>query len=213
MHPRSTEPNVGSSNLSGRADLALDNRAQDRFWAKVDRSGGPVACWPWTAGTGSGYGRFNVGAGKTEYAHRLACHMAHGAPPRTGLDACHSRECTTRRCCNGTHLRWDTRAANIGDALAIGKMRGEKCARATLTAAQASEVWSRSMAGDAPTAIAMAMGLTIHAVSAIVRGRTWTHVTGAPRYEAGRGGGRVRLARLAVAASMLLEGRGPGGVT
>ena len=32
-----------------------------RYWSKIDRSGGPDACWPWTAGKDSwGYGVFSV---------------------------------------------------------------------------------------------------------------------------------------------------------
>jgi hypothetical protein len=40
--------------------LAWDKRKKplaERYWSKVDKSGGPDACWPWTAGrSAGGYG-------------------------------------------------------------------------------------------------------------------------------------------------------------
>lgn len=33
---------------------------EERFWTKVDKSGGPDACWPWTAYRSGGYGRIGV---------------------------------------------------------------------------------------------------------------------------------------------------------
>jgi hypothetical protein len=50
-----------------------------RFWSKVDRSGGPDACWPWTAGMFStGYGAFKVD-GRTLKASRMAYELSHGS--------------------------------------------------------------------------------------------------------------------------------------
>lgn len=91
--------------------------------AKVDRSGGPDACWPWTGGiTRDGYGYLHV-AGKTRMAHRESYSREHGEiPPGMVIDhECHNRsgctlttgECPHRRCCNPTHLGAKTNEENI----------------------------------------------------------------------------------------------------
>src|SRR5580692_1475951 len=55
----------------------------ERFWAKVDRSGGPHACWPFTKSSVSrrtGYGNFWLN-GKTVLAHRVAYALTYGPIP------------------------------------------------------------------------------------------------------------------------------------
>src|SRR3990167_2460661 len=49
-----------------------------RFWAKVDRSGGQDACWPWTGGKlRRGYGEVRI-AKTTLSAHRVAYELVYG---------------------------------------------------------------------------------------------------------------------------------------
>ena len=73
----------------------------ERFWQKVDRSGGPDACWPWLGGKCSdGYGTFWVG-GKTVGAHRVAYTLLVGPVP-DGLTLDHL--CRARGCVNPAHL-------------------------------------------------------------------------------------------------------------
>jgi len=73
----------------------------DRFWAKADRSGGPDACWPWTASLqNKGYGQFNYG-GTMAKAHRVAYILTHGTIP-DGMTLDHL--CRVRRCVNPAHL-------------------------------------------------------------------------------------------------------------
>jgi hypothetical protein len=87
----------------------------ERFWAKVDMSGGPDACWPYTgAATKDGYGVFRVDSNGTVYAHRFAYANQVGPIPE-GMDICHDAHgklCTTRRCCNWTHLAPGTHPEN-----------------------------------------------------------------------------------------------------
>jgi hypothetical protein len=85
-----------------------------RFWAKVDTSGGPSACWPWAACVHKfGHGQFRL-HGRVVKAHRVAYTLARGPIP-TGLDidhTCHNIDptcaggasCRHRRCCNPAHL-------------------------------------------------------------------------------------------------------------
>ena len=81
-----------------------------RFWPKVDRSGGPDACWPWRAHLAwNGYGEFRVSKSKLVKAHRFAYEASHGDVPR-GLDLDHL--CRNRSCVNPTHLEPVTRRVN-----------------------------------------------------------------------------------------------------
>lgn len=69
----------------------------ERFWAHVDSSGSPDACWPWTAARDpQGYGRY-YGSG----AHRIAYVLSSGEPA-DGMAV--TRSCSQRLCCNPAHL-------------------------------------------------------------------------------------------------------------
>ncbi len=91
----------------------------ERFWSKVDRSGGPDACWPWTAHRGSdGYGKTWTGHCKI-MAHRFALELTDGPATFEGAEAMHA--CDNRPCCNPAHLRWGTRRENAADMVAKGR--------------------------------------------------------------------------------------------
>lgn len=90
----------------------------DRFWSKVDRSGGPEACWPFTGSINvqHGYGQFRLGK-QVARAHRVAVVL--GDPPReipAGMYVLHS--CDNPRCCNPAHLRVGTQSENNKDQYA-----------------------------------------------------------------------------------------------
>lgn len=100
----------------------------ERFWAKVDRSGGPDACWPFTGAINKyGYGHFSID-GKTHRANRVA--LALGDPPDVqrpggpippreipeGMYSLHN--CDLRKCCNLAHLRLGDQSENNDDAYA-----------------------------------------------------------------------------------------------
>jgi hypothetical protein len=92
----------------------------DRFWRKVDTSGGPDACWPWLGyvmrdelRSPQGYGQFRpsgVLGRRLWKAHRFALFLATGEVPQ-GMDACH--ECDNTVCCNPSHLWWGTHQENM----------------------------------------------------------------------------------------------------
>lgn len=85
-----------------------------KFWARVDRSHGPEACWVWTGvRSSSGYGRTSLN-GKQIPAHRLAVLFVRGEVA-DGRDLMHS--CDNPVCCNPAHLSWGTRAENMHDAV------------------------------------------------------------------------------------------------
>lgn len=75
---------------------------EERFWAKVDKSG---ECWIWTGSKSSnGYGNIGIGAPskKNVSAHRLSYEMANGKTPE-GLVIDH--KCHQHACVNPDHLQ------------------------------------------------------------------------------------------------------------
>lgn len=95
----------------------------DRFWTRVDRAGGPDACWPWVAGRfASGYGSFRVG-GHNARAHRwLLGHLRGEALGRDEL-GCH--RCDNPPCCNPSHLFIGSHGDNTRDMTAKGRHRSQ----------------------------------------------------------------------------------------
>lgn len=93
----------------------------ERFWARVDRSAGPDACWPWTLGRqAAGYGKCKRD-GRTVLAHRLAYELVHGAVP-AGLIVRH--RCDNPPCCNPAHLESGTPKDNTRDMDSRGRRVG-----------------------------------------------------------------------------------------
>ena len=90
------------------------------FWALVDQSDGPDACWPWT-GTkgplqaGQRYGRVKARGlfgPSPQRAHRVAFWLVHGRWPEP--ECMHS--CDNYPCCNPAHLGEGTHRQNMQDA-------------------------------------------------------------------------------------------------
>lgn len=108
--------------IKGRRGVITD--PVEHFWSKVDRSGGPDACWPWTLSVNSvGYGQYNNKAAGRNTTHTYAYRQSHGEIPE-GLHVdhkCHNedlscsggKECPHRRCCNPAHLEAVTTAVNL----------------------------------------------------------------------------------------------------
>jgi hypothetical protein len=108
-------------NLSKTREIAPTPDLIARFWLKVDRSGGPQACWPWTAKTMNlGYGVIWKGGkrGHTVYAHRVSCAIANGREPGN-MAVCH--RCDNPPCVNPNHLFLDTIKGNVADMTAKGR--------------------------------------------------------------------------------------------
>jgi len=90
---------------------------EERFWAKVDRSGD---CWLWTAGrTPTGYGQFRPGGlANSRHAHAVSWEMANGRRVAAGLQINHT--CHVRACVRPEHLYEGTQQQNMIDKAESG---------------------------------------------------------------------------------------------
>jgi hypothetical protein len=149
----------------------------DRFWAKVDRSGGDDACWPWTgARLPHGYGAVRI-AGVTRLTHRLVWEFAHGTPPAGVI----RHECDHTWCCNPAHLAEGSQAENLKDCHEKDRhARGERNGHAKLTDETVREIRTRRAAGETCVAIARDVGVRPGHVSRICSGLRWKHLENAP---------------------------------
>jgi hypothetical protein len=146
----------------------MDEKLATRFWAKVDKTGGPDACWLWAGTTGDrGYGVFRVGDG-TDRAHRLAFVSAGGVIP-DGFVVTHS--CDNPPCCNPAHLNAETHAENMAQMVA---RKRQPRSGAKLSPAQVSELRGfYATGGWSQKDLAEAFDLTRGPVSRLLRGVTW----------------------------------------
>lgn len=157
-----------------RAYKRFAPRHGDRqFWPKVDKSGGPDACWPYYRLDPLGYGRF-AKAGPYAFAHRAAWQLANGAIP-AGLDVLH--RCDNRSCCNPAHLRLGTHQDNMDDCKARGRTNNG-CAKLTVEQvryikANYRKTGPRSGNGSE---LARRFGVKPGTVHAIGRGDAWARL-------------------------------------
>lgn len=94
----------------------------DRALTRVDRSGGPDACWPYVGSRdGNGYGTVSTRRGQAPAkVHRLVLEDAIGRPLVAGEHALH--RCDNPPCANPAHLFAGSVSDNLRDASAKGRL-------------------------------------------------------------------------------------------
>jgi len=150
----------------------------ERFWSKVDRSGGPDACWPWIGyRNAAGYGVIMGEARRNRRAHCIAYELQTGEKIPPGSFACHS--CDSPCCCNAAHLWLGTHNDNMADMAAKGRAgppRGERNGCAKLTAAQVVEIRALHVLGTGYRKLARRFGINQDTAREIVKRHMWKHV-------------------------------------
>lgn len=92
-----------------------------RFWRMV-RMGDSSECWAWTGqAAADGYGSFFY-HGEMRRSHEMALSFSTGEMRHPDLVTCHS--CDNPRCCNPSHLRFDTPGSNLKEAYDRGLRSG-----------------------------------------------------------------------------------------
>lgn len=170
---------------------------RERFHEKVDRSGGPDACWPWTAYRRvHGYGEIGAGGrrGRILKAHRVAYELENGPIP-DGMVVRH--KCDNPPCCNPAHLELGTQQDNIADMSERGRWdvngprnlprgdshplrrrphlaaRGERVGGAKLTA---DDVRTILASPDSQRVLARRFRVDRRTIAFIRQGKTWKHI-------------------------------------
>lgn len=140
------------------SDVGMTVSDIDRFWSKVDRRE-EGECWPWTAATSCGYGRFYLRA-RLLLAHRVAWLIAGRDLPGDGRVLDHL--CRNRRCVNPKHLRLVTNATNVrcGD-------------KAKLDAGKVAELRALHRAGATFRELGERFGVSTSTAGYAATGRTW----------------------------------------
>ena len=105
--------------------VELTEKDKIRFWNKVDKSGGPNACWVWLAGKRRHeYGAFSIQRNKktlTLVAHRIAFELGGGIIGKGEI--VRHRVCDFPPCCNPSHLRTGSIQDNSNDMVEKGRQR------------------------------------------------------------------------------------------
>jgi len=169
----------------------------ERFWPRVDRSGGVDSCWLWTGGKDpSGYGQTSDGR-RHLLTHRVAWELTNGAIP-DGLWVLHDcPDGDNPSCVNPAHLWLGTAQQNTADMLAKGRNgaqrhpeaqpRGTSIGMSKLNDGAVREILRLSASeGWSGVALGRRFGVAPQTVQAVLSGQAWKHVPRQQENEDGR---------------------------
>lgn len=169
----------------------------ERFWAKVDRSGGPDACWPYMgARSEGGYGIFRIGfqrdgSARNDIATWVSWELVHGKTPRTrnGKRLVMMHACDNPPCCNPAHLHPGSDAENAADRVRKGRsgftgFKGEAHPLARLTEEDVRAIRARTtiipgrqrVKRGTYEQLQKEYGLQRSSLWAVAKGKSWRHV-------------------------------------
>lgn len=144
----------------------------DRFWSKVDKSGGPDACWPWTdALSPAGYGQIMIDYKRVRANRAALLFSGHTIP--AGSMVCH--KCDNRSCCNPAHLFIGTPADNAADMVSKHRQAvGERHGRARLTQTEVDAIRELHAGGGwTHVKLARLFGVSSANICVVVNGKSW----------------------------------------
>lgn len=129
-------------------------------------------CLIWPFATSNGYGWVNNPEG-TCLAHRIACEHRNGPPPSSAYEAAHSCGKGASGCVTPAHLRWALPVENQAERVDHGTSnRGEQCANAKLTEAEAREI--RGLRGVLlQRELADQYGVSVPTICSVQTGASW----------------------------------------
>lgn len=149
----------------------------ERFWSRIDQSGGPDACWPFLVAGGrlpKRYGLFKL-RGRSIGAHRVAFFLTHGYWPEPyGLHSCDNPPC-----CNPTHIFAGTPAENVRDMIAKGRrvlVCGEQHGNSKLTPETVRAIRAAVSLGELHHVVAVRYGVNQSTVTRITNRQKWRHL-------------------------------------
>lgn len=149
----------------------------ERFWVRVEKTGGLDACWPWMGYRNpDGYGQVGsytlAGKKRMFLTNRVAWELTNGPIPE-GKSILHS--CDNPPCCNPRHLSPGTKLENNREAKRKGrKAVGEKSGSARLSHEQVNKIRERYATGDiSQHALGREYGVTAMTINRLVRHISW----------------------------------------
>ena len=155
------EETGGTSHESVEGIGIITPKAAERFWQKVDSTGGENACWPWNGARDScGYGGVSINY-KNHGAHRISFVLSSGVIPR-GL--CILHRCDNPPCCNPAHLFTGTHYENTIDKIKKGRAVRQPRIIRKLSDEDVREIRRRRASGENCSSIASSFG--IHRITA-----------------------------------------------
>lgn len=152
-----------------------DQQRAAALWSRVDTSGGPNCCWPWTKYRDrDGYGRFRF-QGKVRQATRVVFYLEHGRWP-TGF-MCH--RCDNPPCCNPRHLYDGSRSDNAHDFYERGTRtwippRGSAHWSSKLSASKAMDIRRRRQQGVSRASLCVEFGVSRATIARVINGQAWS---------------------------------------
>jgi hypothetical protein len=163
---------------SAHGDPEHETKSEEvRKFIKIAVECKDLAClfWPFPRNPNPKQPRVNVNVdGKTRFASRYICELAHGEPPSLRHHSAHSCGNGHLDCMNASHLRWATPKENSADKLIHGTdNRGEKSHRAILTRVDVRNIRKLIKIGKSDIDIAKLFPVTPSCIYQIRRGKNW----------------------------------------